>query len=386
MSTVQTYSLASYGNMIADQIRREAYTEALRQAINEESVVLDIGTGTGYFALVACRFGARHVYAIEPSDNIQIAREIATANGFADRITFIQGISTRLTLPEKATVIVSDLRGLLPLFQHHIPTIIDTRQRLLAPGGVLIPQQDRLWAALATAPTHYRRLIKAHDDNPFNFDMTAATQRLSNGWYNTTPSRDEQLVVQPKLWTMLDYTTVEKINHQGTLTWDIEQVTQAEGLCVWFETTLMEDVRYASAPDAPDVIYGRAFFPWPTSLDLTPGSKITINLKADFVDSDYIWRWETQVWDTTGETKTTFKQSTFQATPLSLHQMRKRSDQYKPSLNETGQVTRIVLEAMAAGTPLGEIAHQLITQFPTQFQSQQQALTAVGKLSLRYSE
>ncbi len=45
------YSIAAYGSMIADRVRMDAFTKALRQAIKPDSVVLDIGTGPGSFAL-----------------------------------------------------------------------------------------------------------------------------------------------------------------------------------------------------------------------------------------------------------------------------------------------------------------------------------------------
>ena len=136
------YSLHFYGEMIANRPRVERYVEALRQAVKPDSVVLDLGCGQGLFALLACRFGARRVYAIEPDNVINIAREAAAANGFRDRIEFFQSVSTEVTLPEPATIIISDLRGVLPWFQKHIPSIVDARQRLLAPGGVLIPRRD----------------------------------------------------------------------------------------------------------------------------------------------------------------------------------------------------------------------------------------------------
>ena len=78
-----------YGFMIADNARMDAYVEALRRAVGSDSVVVDIGAGTGVFSLLACQFGARRVYAIEPAVAIQVAREIAAANGYADRIEFI---------------------------------------------------------------------------------------------------------------------------------------------------------------------------------------------------------------------------------------------------------------------------------------------------------
>ena len=105
------YTIADYGAMIADAARMGAFARALGQAIKPGAVVIDIGTGTGICALLACRHGARRVYAIEPDDAIQVAREVAAANGYADRIEFIQAISTQVTLPERADVIVSDLGG-----------------------------------------------------------------------------------------------------------------------------------------------------------------------------------------------------------------------------------------------------------------------------------
>src|SRR5262245_28785524 len=59
------YSVSDYGSMMADDSRMKAYSEALRRVVNSESIVIDIGAGTGIFALLACRFGARRVYAIE---------------------------------------------------------------------------------------------------------------------------------------------------------------------------------------------------------------------------------------------------------------------------------------------------------------------------------
>src|SRR3712207_3655914 len=100
------YSVSGYGRMIADNVRMDAYMNALRHVVNTDSVVLDIGTGTGIFAMLACQFGARRVYAIEPSDVIHVAREIAIANGYAERIVYIQDFLSQVTMPEQANIIV----------------------------------------------------------------------------------------------------------------------------------------------------------------------------------------------------------------------------------------------------------------------------------------
>src|SRR5215467_16084536 len=104
------YSLSAYGSMIADRVRVEAYAEALRKTVRKGSTVVEIGTGPGIFAVLACQLGAGKVYAIEPAEIIQVAREVATANGCADKIQFFEQLSHRVTLPGRAGVLLSDLR------------------------------------------------------------------------------------------------------------------------------------------------------------------------------------------------------------------------------------------------------------------------------------
>ena len=94
------YDIHDYGGMINDSVRMTAYIRSLRSIITPESVVLDIGTGPGIFALMACQLGARKVYAIEPMDVIELAKELAEINNFSERITFIQDRSANVELPE----------------------------------------------------------------------------------------------------------------------------------------------------------------------------------------------------------------------------------------------------------------------------------------------
>ena len=53
----ETYTIRGHGNMLADRVRMDAYAAALEAVVRPGSVVLDVGTGTGMFALPACRLG-----------------------------------------------------------------------------------------------------------------------------------------------------------------------------------------------------------------------------------------------------------------------------------------------------------------------------------------
>src|SRR5437868_6365978 len=202
------YSLHFYGRMIADASRMEAYAGALRHFVRPDSVVMDLGSGPGVFALLACKLGARRVYAVEPDNVIGLAREAAVANGFADRIEFFENLSTRITVPEPADIIVSDLRGVLPWFQQNIPSIIDARKRLLARGGVLIPRRDILWAAVVEAPEQYEEFVGPWKNNKFDLDLSAGARLSTNSW-RKTHIKPEQLVSEPVCWSIVDYYGVD---------------------------------------------------------------------------------------------------------------------------------------------------------------------------------
>src|SRR5262245_51798593 len=91
------YSVDNYGAMIADRVRFDAHAEALRRVVTPSTVVVDIGAGTGIMSLLACKFGARRVYAVEPSPAVQLLVEAARDNGYADRIVVLQQRSNEVT-------------------------------------------------------------------------------------------------------------------------------------------------------------------------------------------------------------------------------------------------------------------------------------------------
>lgn len=381
------YSVIAYGSMIADVIRMQAYTQALQQAKVSDLVVLDIGTGTGIFALLACQLGARKVYAIEPSDAIQVAREIATVNGYRDRITFIQDLSTQVELPECADVIISDLRGILPWFQQHIPTIIDARQRLLAPGGRMIPQRDTVWAAIVSAPDLYNSLTSPWQNNAYGFNMAAAHRVVTNSWIKARFS-PEQCLGQPRICAVLDYTTIGSPHLAAELTWTIDQPGTAHGLCLWFDAVLWGEIGFSNAPNAPEALYGNGFFPWSSPVQLAVGDQVTVTLQANLVGSDYIWRWQTQILDQgkLSEVKAEFRQSTFFAMPLAANGLQKIAPDYLPRRDRHAEVDHLILTLMDGSHSLKQITDTVVNHFPAQFADWQQAFTRVSALSKRYGQ
>ena len=385
MNEPDQYDIASYGIMIADKVRIGAYLEALRGAVKPGSIVLDLGTGTGICALIACSLGAGRVYAIEPSQAIQVAREVARDSGFADRIEFIQDISTHVSLPESADVMVSDLRGILPLFRHHLPAIIDARRRLLAADGAMIPQRDDLYVAVVEAADNYEKIVGPWTEDGDGIDLRAARKFVVNRWRSANFDQ-AQLLTAPVRWASLNYSDITTANAAGTVEARVERSGTAHGLALWFDTVLHDEVGFSNAPGQEELVYGRAFFPFPEAVALAAGDAVAVRVRADLVGDDYVWRWSTTLRPSGATAEIQFEQSDFYGDPLSPDQLRKQAGNHVPTLHAAARLDLEALRLMDGSATLQEIAERLRDLHPGTFRDAQEALNHVAALSRRYSE
>lgn len=378
------YSIYSYGQMLEDTPRLHAYVAALKETVTSDSVVLDLGCGPGYFSLLAAQLGARRVYAIEPDPVIQLAREAAASNGLADKIEFFECFSTDVTLPEKATIIVSDLRGVLPWYQQNLASIIDGRNRLLARGGVLIPRRDVLWAALVEAADKYKEIVGPWEQPALN--LSSAKTAATNTWRKAY-LKPEQLLTTPVSWAILNYDEFEDLDCKAEISWQVERPGIAHGFNVWFDSELVGDIKFSNHPKEPELIYGSGLFPFPHPVELARDDQVELQLSADLIRDDYVWRWNTTILDgQSREMKANFKQSTLYRTPLSPAKLRKQAATYKPSLNQKGQIKSFILQLMTGDHSLEEIATQVVARFPEQYSDWTDALSEVTAVSLEFSQ
>jgi protein arginine N-methyltransferase 1 len=371
--------------MITDRPRASAYAQALRGAVSPGCTVLDIGAGTGFFSLLACKFGASRVYAVDVNDAIEVAKAMAADNGGTEAIVFLQKLSTAVELSPAADVIVSDLRGVLPLMEQHIPSIVDARSRLLAAGGRLIPRSDTIWAALVEDAEGYRRYEEPWLRNDFDVDMRAGQEFVTNRWRRVDLERD-RLLVQPEVWAHLDYQTVEDPDVVGSLSWVLDRAGTVHGLAAWFDTELDDVNGFSNAPGEPALIYGQAFFPWGRPVAVEPGDAVTVELSARLIGDDYIWSWSLDLQPAVGSDRraVTLRQSTFRGAPLSPSGLRRRAAGHTPALGTEGVIDRYLLAAMDGSTSLEVIARNAAAEFPEDFSTWGEALARAGELSAKY--
>jgi protein arginine N-methyltransferase 1 len=361
------YTLGDYGAMLADQVRMRAYERALRQAVKSGMVVLEIGTGPGALAVLACRLGARRVYAVESNPVIQVAREIAAANQCADKIEFIEEVSTHVAGPIQADLIVSDLRGALPLLGLHITWIADARRLFLATEGTMVGRADRLWVAIVEAPDQYSKIVEPWERNSLGQDWSAARRRIVNEIYRCRPA-PEQLLTSPSLWAELDYRQIEDPDFRGELSWQVGRDGTGHGIVIWFESDLAEGVQFSTGPGSPDGVYGPMFLPWQEPVPLAEGQRVCVHLTAKLLEKEYFWRWATLI-ESAGRPKeitAQFDQSQIRGAVLSPAQLLKGASIYVPRLSPWGLMRRRALELMDGSASLEDIARRRAIEFPQQ--------------------
>lgn len=185
-------------NLVRDKSRNAAYEAALARVVEPDSLVLDIGAGTGLLGLLSLRAGAGRVVACEMNrSTARMAMEIARINGFADRLRIIPKKSNDLVLGEdldrRADVIVSEIVDGALLGENVLATHRDAVPRLLRSGGHVIPGEGTIMVALGHDPTLAHQQMGIHE----GFDLSAFNKLRQPYHTLRVGTPNVQLLTQP---------------------------------------------------------------------------------------------------------------------------------------------------------------------------------------------
>ena len=223
---------AFHARMLSDVHRNQGLRQAIESFVSGETRFLDVGSGTGIWAILAAKLGARRVVAIEIEEClIPLIYKHAQENEVADKIEIVHGNVDDVRLNDQFDVIVSELFGRDVYGETTTRSFISLRERFLAPGGVIIPQ----WMKMYAAP------LFVQDDPGKNNDLPVSTNfldglRLNYGRLTTMEDRvGLKLAAEPKLLTGIDYTTIDKPLAVEPLSaaWDIENLSQIDSFIVF---------------------------------------------------------------------------------------------------------------------------------------------------------
>lgn len=364
----------SYGSvprhrwMALDRVRNAAYAAALGQVIGPETVVLDLGAGTGVHGLMAARMGARRVYLVEPEDIISVAEEIAAANGLRDRVECIQGRIEDVALPEPVDVIVSVLTGNFLVTEDLLQTLFYARDRVLKPGGALVPSAATMEAVPVSAPLLHEDSIAAWSVTQHGVDLGAARPYAGNTvFYRSEELRNVPMLAQPQVIHTLDFHRDEYGPIKLEATYEILTSGACHGWVGW-SSMLLGNQWLSTSPHATSVHWSQAFLPLDPPVAFTRGERVVFTLsRAPHGD----WTWGVR------SDAGTRRHSTLLSMPMAARTLRQAALDYVPQLNADGLAHRFVLSMCDGTRPVRAIADALCQELPGRFSGTDEALRFV---------
>lgn len=270
MNEANFAGLAEHEEMLSDAVRVDAYHRAIRRNVASGDVVLDLGTGTGLLAFLASRAGAAKVYAVEHSDFIEVAREIARHNGITN-IEFVQANSREFDPPEPIDVVVHEQMGDELFNENMLQNVLDLRDRVLRPGGRILPARFRLYVEPVAMHDEMRVRRFWNIDLPEGIDLSPMERSPVAARFDT--GRNEQLWVrpgsvastvgEPEPILELDLHTLDDIDALPT-DHVVERTAGADvivdGACTWFEAVFDDATTLTTSPLATNTSWGNRLF------------------------------------------------------------------------------------------------------------------------------
>ncbi len=269
--------------MLADHVRTDAYRAALEKLITPETVVLDVGAGSGILSCFAARAGARRVHAVEASPMAEIAERIAIANGYGDRIVVHRVWAEALSLPDPVDLIVSEWMGYFALAELMWESVLVARDKHLSTQGLIIPGTVHLdIATVSDGLIHRHHGLGMWSDRLYGLDFTPMYEHELRDLLQTSPGIGAaSLSSNSGRVASLDceYGDGDSFWFDGTTTLKIEKTGTVHGLAGWFDAELAPGVTLTTAPHAPRTHWRQAFFPLPP-FEAEAGDELEVRMRA----------------------------------------------------------------------------------------------------------
>ncbi len=140
---------------LVDTKRLRIFKNAIFDAVKKNSVVVDLGSGSGILSLFALRAGAKKVYAVELDPILcGCIEKTKKIRGIGSRLTVINADARHMKLPEKVDVVICEMIATGMFDEAQIP-VINNIKRFCSVTTLFLPQAMRNYASLVNYDNSY---------------------------------------------------------------------------------------------------------------------------------------------------------------------------------------------------------------------------------------
>lgn len=267
--------------LIADRVRNEAFRAALARVIRKgETVVADIGAGTGLLGLMAAKLGAKEVYLYEAAEVAGVAAQVLKANR-ANNCHLMPCHSTEMQDPPPVDLVISETLGNYAFEENIVDTLSDARRRFLKDGGVILPGKISQFVAPVVSDRIQAELT-VWDRVGFGLNLEPArTMSLNNVYVRMLQSA--QLLDggnSARVWDEVDFRSDNRSTRKGETSWKLPSSATVYGFAYWWVAELVPGITLSTAPDAPRTHWEQLYFPLLKPMTMKKGESLTLSLRS----------------------------------------------------------------------------------------------------------
>ena len=308
---------------------------------------------------------------------IQIARDLACANGYGQSTFGIHERSSRATLPEKIDVVIADQLTAFGIGAGMPNIFNDARRRLLKPGARAIPRRIELFAVPVNFPEMWR--VASFWDKPrAGLKMWPARKVAFNNHY-TSDKRPRRMLSRPAQIFAFDLTGIAPERFSAKATIEVSMPGVMHGLSGWFSAELAPRVIMTNSPFSKSRIQrSAAFFPVEKPLPLNKGDRMDITISS--ITAQNLLGWKVVVFDTKGREKARYVHSTLKEMSFLPDQLAKTRPDFVPRLSDWGVARRSIVNLADGTRTLAEIEKELVRVHSALFPSFAEASAYVTRV------
>jgi Ribosomal protein L11 methyltransferase (PrmA) len=373
---------------LADHVRVSAFRRAIQEMVHPGDVAIDLGAGTGILGLLACRAGAKRVYAIDEGGIVQLTREVAQANDVHDRLSVLKGLSTRLTLPEPADIVIADQIGRFGFEAGILEYFSDARRRFLKPNGRAVPSRVDLWVAPVEQAAMWER-ITFWSRKPAEFEFAPARIIAVNTGYPARLLRSH-LLGKPVSAVSLDTLTHGAKPINFSVTSAATRAGTLHGIGGWFSARLSPHVQMTNSPLARQRINRQnVFFPIEQPIRVSRGDEVTIAFSI--LPGEVLVTWSVEIRSRPKrnrrcKTIARYTHSTAKGMLISREDLMHTNPDSRPVLSPWGKARQTVLELCNGTRRLRDIEQEVRQRHADLFPSLAEAATFTAEVLTRYTQ